>query len=49
MQRDHENSEKLQGMGWTVLRFWESDILGQPDAVIQQILRILDERDHRRA
>jgi very-short-patch-repair endonuclease len=31
----------LEGQGWRVLRFWNNDVLGNTDGVIEAILRIL--------
>ena len=35
-------SRRLETMGWRVLRFWNNDILTNPDGVIQAILHAVD-------
>lgn len=47
-ERDQERTQLLKENGWTVLRFWETDILSDPDGPAAQILRLLDQRCHRR-
>ena len=37
MERDEEVNAQLAAAGWTVLRFWESDTLADPNAVARQI------------
>jgi len=37
MERDEEVNDQLARAGWTVLRFWESDVLTDPNAVAQAI------------
>ncbi len=40
--RDREHDEALKKMGWTVLRFWETDILHDPNGVatrVEQVVR----------
>jgi DNA mismatch endonuclease (patch repair protein) len=37
MERDRQVNEQLAAEGWTVLRFWESDTLADPNAVARQI------------
>lgn len=39
MQRDQEVNELLSAAGWTVLRFWESETLTDPNAVAHAIAR----------
>src|SRR5687767_10824756 len=36
--RDRRRNVALEEMGWTVLRFWESDILKKPDEIAQIVL-----------
>ncbi len=38
MVRDAEVNSQLEASGWTVLRFWESDILRDPGAIVEQIV-----------
>ncbi|HEX5716040.1 MAG TPA: very short patch repair endonuclease [Thermoanaerobaculia bacterium] len=37
MERDRETTSRLQELGWTVLRFWESEIQASPQEVVQKI------------
>lgn len=37
MERDHQVNEQLSAAGWTVLRFWESDTLADPNGVARTI------------
>lgn len=48
MERDREVTAALEGLGWTVARFWESDILADADRVVAEIAELL-ERDGQRA
>jgi len=47
IERDTENTEALEAAGWTVLRFWESEIKRNTQTVTQAILEILDGKGHR--
>jgi DNA mismatch endonuclease (patch repair protein) len=38
IERDQQNTQRLQELGWTVLRFWESQIRSDP-AEVSQIVR----------
>lgn len=38
MQRDSEADASLNGMGWTVLRFWSRDVLKNPQACVDAVL-----------
>ena len=40
--KDVQNNAALTALGWTVLRFWESDIRKDLDAVVARILVVLD-------
>jgi DNA mismatch endonuclease (patch repair protein) len=42
-ERDLYDTRLLEGMGFTVLRFWESRILENPTVVAQVIIRVLEE------
>ncbi|HEY5713022.1 MAG TPA: DUF559 domain-containing protein [Allosphingosinicella sp.] len=35
---DAKRTEFLQGLGWTVLRFWNSEVADNPDGVAEAIL-----------
>lgn len=48
MARDLVVSRELRDAGWIVLRFWESEIRHDLDAVCEPILAILDSTGHRR-
>jgi DNA (cytosine-5)-methyltransferase 1 len=45
MQRDCEVNEHLIKEGWTVLRFWETDIKKHPDECINKVLRVMKKKD----
>jgi len=49
MERDARSNERLERDGWTVLRFWESQIQNDVEAVVAEVLEILDARGHRKA
>jgi len=42
MTRDREQAAALENEGWVVLRFWESDILKNTDAVADRIAAALE-------
>lgn len=44
IDRDRQNTERLQEMGWTVLRFWETQIRSDPLAVTLTVLGALQDR-----
>ncbi|NOY50217.1 MAG: very short patch repair endonuclease [Chlorobi bacterium] len=49
MQRDKENNEELESMGWKVLRFWESSINKELDscvAVVEEHLVLPTNKNH---
>jgi very-short-patch-repair endonuclease len=37
-RRDEVRTHFLQAEGWTVVRFWNSDVTGNPDGVVEAIL-----------
>ena len=39
IERDKRNTEELEGIGWLVLRFWESEINTSLDNCLEQILQ----------
>jgi len=41
MERDNKNTELLKGMGWAVIRFWETDLLGGPEAAVREVVEAL--------
>lgn len=41
MERDRQNTLKLEEMGWTVLRFWESDIRSSHSKAAERIVAVL--------
>lgn len=41
MERDRETTSRLESMGWTVLRFWESEIRSSSREVVQRIGAVL--------
>lgn len=42
MQRDRQNNRKLEEQGWTVLRFWDSEIKKELGACLNRVLIHLD-------
>ena len=42
--RDNQTNELLNDLGWTVLRYWESDIRAEPDKYIIEIKLAIAER-----
>lgn len=40
-ERDRRNNAELAAKGWTVLRFWESDITRDPEAIAKQVASAL--------
>lgn len=44
-QRDRKINKELHNMGWTVLRFWESDIKAAPDVCVAAIVAALRVED----
>ncbi|MBT5712545.1 endonuclease domain-containing protein, partial [Candidatus Poribacteria bacterium] len=40
---DAERTRWLAGRGYRVVRFWNHDVLSQPDAVVEEIRRVLNE------
>lgn len=47
-ERDREHAAKLDADGWTVLRFWESEIHEDTEAIVEEILSTLKALDKRR-
>lgn len=41
MERDRQNTQRLQEMGWVVLRFWESEIRASPQEVTGRVVAAL--------
>jgi DNA mismatch endonuclease (patch repair protein) len=44
VDRDRRNSEVLRGDGWFVLRYWESQLRANVDAIADEIARIVQSR-----
>ncbi|PIV67653.1 MAG: very short patch repair endonuclease [Euryarchaeota archaeon CG01_land_8_20_14_3_00_38_12] len=42
-KRDTQNNRALRRSGWSVQRFWDTDILKKPDKVINRLRRIINE------
>jgi very-short-patch-repair endonuclease len=42
-EADRLRSERLQGDGYRVLRFWNHEVLGSTDAVLEKISRTIEE------
>jgi len=50
VERDHRNTSELDAAGWTVLRFWETDVLRETRTVADRIEEVLVKgRGHPRA
>jgi DNA mismatch endonuclease (patch repair protein) len=49
MERDRQNTRLLQEMGWTVLRFWESEVRCDSKTVVRTILKTLRHDPGKRA
>lgn len=43
-ERDLEYTIRLRDEGWTVLRFWESDIRGNVDGCVDKVLEVIRRR-----
>jgi DNA mismatch endonuclease (patch repair protein) len=43
IQRAVEVEGLLQGLGWNVIRFWESDILANCDGIADRLLNLLSQ------
>ena len=41
VERDREVTQRLKDEGWTVMRFWESEVLASPGVAARQILDAL--------
>ena len=41
IERDEENNKALRTMGWTVIRFWESDIKSDLEGCVKTIKEVL--------
>jgi DNA mismatch endonuclease, patch repair protein len=37
MERDRETTTRLESLGWTVLRFWETEIRSSPSDIVEKI------------
>ncbi len=46
IERDNENTKLLHDNGWTVMRFWESDIIAGTQDIAREIIRELRKRGH---
>jgi DNA mismatch endonuclease (patch repair protein) len=44
MERDRRNTETLEANGWKVLRFWETTIRKETNAVAEAIIEVVRER-----
>jgi len=44
MKRDKETNEQLKNEGWFVLRYWESDILKNPEKIAEAIAAVVRAR-----
>jgi DNA mismatch endonuclease (patch repair protein) len=46
--RDSEVNKLLAQLGWTVLRFWENDILKRPETCLETVLNFLSKANESR-
>ncbi len=44
MQRDRENTQKLQDQGWIVLRFWERRLKKEPQLCLEMVIAAIEGR-----
>lgn len=44
IERDLEVTQKLTAEGWSVLRFWESEVIANVDKVVDSIVDIIQEQ-----
>ena len=44
MERDKKNTEKLEQLGYTVIRFWEKDVLKNIDECLSKVLEALNKK-----
>lgn len=42
IERDKRNTQLLENNGWTVLRFWESEIKKKPTECLEKVLALLN-------
>ncbi len=42
MARDRRNNDSLSEMGWKVIRFWEKEVLKDPDLCLKKVLSIIE-------
>lgn len=40
--RDKRNNDALAGLGWSVIRFWEKEVLKDPDGCIEKIIALIE-------
>jgi len=45
IKRDKNNTQQLKQQGWTVLRFWESDIYNKIDQIVSSIIKMIYYQD----
>lgn len=45
--RDKDVNIRLEGEGWIVIRFWESEFKSNPDTCLNKVLRILQEKKNK--
>lgn len=44
IERDREVNERLQTQGWKVFRFWETEIIKEPDKCLNKVLNYINEK-----
>lgn len=40
--RDKQNNDSLNEQGWSVIRFWEKEVLKGPDECVQKIIALIE-------
>lgn len=44
IKRDHENERELRGLGWTAIRFWDTDINQYLDECVEAVKEAIAEK-----
>ena len=47
--RDKRNNKSLSKMGWSVIHFWEKEVLKNPDSCAQKVLSLIIQKGTRHA
>ena len=49
MARDQRVNAQLRALGWRVLRFWDEEIVSNPQRCVDKVLRAVNSRDAKRS